>query len=328
MANEKSKFRSYGGVEFLKAKFTKRKWLIENIIRERDTVLFVGEEKAGKSLLIQQMICSLTTEHPFLDKYKVMRPCKITYVQLEGEIEDTQDIFKRLSESVDFAPELFQILYLPAMVLESKEVSNQLYRDIIAHHYPDVLIIDPLYQAMKGSLSDDVPVRAFLANMRDLKNSLNCAIIIVHHTHKIRLNRDGGVIGEGDDAAFGSKFLKAYPDYTMLLAHNKRDGTRILSCATQRGGDIEKHLKLSLVQPYPLYFEEFRIDDMPTHEKSIRELLSVNSNGLSRDEIQTKLKISHDTFYKSLKKLGEEIAKTPRPIKYSLKKGEIVNEQK
>ncbi len=324
MQNEKSKFRSYSGTELLEAKFTKRKWLIEHIIRERDTVLFVGEEKAGKSLFIQQMICSLTTKHPFLDKYEVAQPCRITYVQLEGEIEDTQDIFKRLSESVDFAPELFQILYLPAMTLEVKETSMQLYRDIVAHHQPDVLIIDPLYQAMKGSLSDDVPVRAFLANMRDLKNSLNCAIIIVHHTHKIRLNRDGGVIGEGDDAAFGSKFLKAYPDYTMLLAHNKRDGTRVLSCATQRGGDIEKHLKLNLVQPYPLYFEEFKVGDLPTHEKSIRELLTNKPNGMSREEIQTTLKISHDTFYKSLKKLGTEITKTSRPVKYRLK--EIENE--
>jgi RecA-family ATPase len=213
-------FKSYGGEEFLAQKFKKRPWLIEHVLREKDTVLFVGDKKAGKSLLIQQVMCSLTSGQAFLDRFKILRPCKISYVQLEGEIEDTQDRVSRLMANVEFNPKHFQILYYPTIQLEQREAAEQLYKAILDHHHPDVLIIDPLYCAMGGSLSDDEAVRGFLGNVRWIKGMLNCAIIIIHHTHKLRMDRTGAVMNEGDDAAFGSVFLAAYADFVMLFVYN------------------------------------------------------------------------------------------------------------
>lgn len=303
------------------AEFPMRPWLISGIIRELDTVLLVGTEKAGKSLITQQMICSLTSGHPFLDKYEVGRQYRVSYVQLEGEIEDTQLNFKRMLSSVDFAPEMFQLVYCNALSLEDGKDALDLIKEIQQHHKPDIVVIDPLYMAMKGGLSEDVPVRDFWGSVRKIKRTLSCAVVVIHHAHKIRFTRDGKVIEEGDNATFGSAFLKAYPDNILFLAHDKKNGMRILSCQTQRKGDIEKSIKLNLVQPDPLYFEE--AEQSGTYEGNIMQLLQ--SGPKSIEELEEITKFSRSTLYRSIKKMGTMVSKVvnTKPIQYRLNlKGE------
>jgi len=61
-----SNFATYSGEEFFGLTLPKREFLVDGFIREKDTVMLVGDEKAGKSLLAFQLICSLTSGHPFL----------------------------------------------------------------------------------------------------------------------------------------------------------------------------------------------------------------------------------------------------------------------
>lgn len=317
LLTEQNKFRAWSGTELMSAKFKKRDWLVENILRERDTMLFVGDEKAGKSLVIQQLVCCLTSQHAFFDKYKVSKPCRISYIQLEGEIEDTQDRFKRLSSTIDFNPEMFQLLFYPPISFGNTDEYIKLGNDIISHHRPDIVVIDPLYCAMEGSLNDDVAVRQFLGAVRIFKNTLNCGIIIVHHTHKMRLDRDGKHISEGDEATFGSKFLKAYPDHTMLLAYNKKTEERIMSCSTQRAGDIEKNLVLKLQQD-PLYFYE--TEEIITKEDALHALLKAHPEGLTSDKIMEIAELPSRTFYRSLKVLYNQkrvLKSKTRPVVYN-----------
>ena len=56
-----SNFGVYLGKQFFGLKLKKRKFLVENVIREKDSVILVGNEKSGKSLLTFQLICSLTS---------------------------------------------------------------------------------------------------------------------------------------------------------------------------------------------------------------------------------------------------------------------------
>lgn len=317
------KFKSYGGKEFMAAEFPKRPWLIESLMRELDTVLLVGQEKAGKSLIAKQIICSLTSGHPFLDKFKVVKQSRVTYVQLEGEIADTQDNFRKMLQSIDFEPSLFQLIYCNSLALEDGKDVLALLAEIQKCHKPDVLIIDPLYMAMRGSLIEDVPVREFWGSIRKLKGVLGCSVIIIHHAHKLKFTRDGRPIEEGDGATYGSAFLKAYPDNTFFLAHNKKDGTRVFSCQTQRKGDIEKSIRLNLVQPDPLYFEESE-QQGATDEGAILRLLQEHPEGMPREEIETKLKMSSSGFFRGIKKMGTLVEKKGRPAMYriNMKRGE------
>lgn len=312
-----SDFGIYRGDQFLGLNIKPKNFIIEKILREKDTLLFVGDEKAGKSLFISQMFCSLTSGHPFLDKYHVSQPTKVTYIQLEGELAESQDRIKRLMKYTEFAPELFQIMFLGPLNLESEEITKWVIKKS-EDFKPEVLIIDPLYQAMVGSLSDDTSVRKFIGNIRRMKDKLDCSVIIVHHTHKMRRDGQGFAISEGDEATFGSRFLKAYPDHTILLSFDKASGIRTMTCSTQRTGDIEKNIRLRLIEPDPLYFEEI-IDGEDVGRTGIEIIALIEKEPLTREEVEQRLKISKRTFFRTLKKIGHRLIKSStRPTVYSI----------
>lgn len=295
-----SDFGAYSGKDFLALELKPRNFLVDKIIREKDSVILVGNEKSGKSLLTFQLICSLTTQHPFLDKFEISKPCKVTYIQLEGELGDSQDRFKRMIKTLDFNPENFQLMFYPPLELQDKNAMIGVLSQIKKFHIPDILIIDPIYFAFMGSLSDDEIVRKFIGNIRVMKDNLGCAVILVHHTHKMRFTQQGDVIIEGDEAIFGSKFFKAWADHTMLFIHDQRNDTRAFSCNTQRSGDIIKQCHLKLNEPDPLYFEEIEQKKV-NKEHVIIDLLFKNPNGFTIDDIAKKLDISRQYVYGSIK---------------------------
>ena len=318
-----SYFGAYGGKEFFEREFPKREFLVDKIMRESDSVLLIGTEKSGKSIVIKQLICSLTTgTYPFLDEYEVKKPCKVTYIQLEGEIGDTQDRFKRMIKHLDFNPDNFQIIFSQPLQLQQDGAHLPIIDAIEAFHAPQVIVIDPLYFALSGSLSDDEAMRAFLGNIRRIKDHFQCSFVIVHHTHRIKLNQDGEVIDEGDNALFGSSALKWWPDHLILFNYNKKTGLRHFSCNTQRSGDIENNIALELIQPDPLYFRKV---GETYHDKSVQiyDELAKHISGLNATEVCEALKISRATFFRDVKKLllNNKVMKFPnkRPIIYLAK---------
>lgn len=297
-----SEFGLYSGKEFFDLKFPKREFLVESIIKEKDSVILVGEEKAGKSILIFQLITALTSKHPFLDKFSVSKPCKVTYVQLEGELHDSQDRFNRMIGSIDFDRELFNIKFSEPLKLQEEADMQKLIREIeLKQGKPDVIIIDPIYFALTGSLSDDDIVRKFIGNIRIMKDHFGCSIILVHHCHKIKLDPKGNVLFEGDNAMFGSIFFKAWADHTFLFRYDKVNNIRILSCDTQRAGDIIKNLKLKLIEPNPLYFDIITTD--PTNWAKIHDIIFNKPipDGYTCELVEKALGMKRDTFYRSIK---------------------------
>jgi RecA-family ATPase len=340
-----SLFNFYNGKEFLTKELPNREWLIENVIREKDSCIFVGNEKSGKSIFAFQLICSLTTKHPFLDKFEVPKQNRVTYIQIEGEFKDSQDRMKRMMKNIDFDHDYFQFKFSPPLELEQKGSMLGLCKAIQDHwkkqgHLsgnPDVVIFDPLYFCFMGSLNDDEVIRKFIGNVRILKDILKCAVMIVHHTHKQRFDYSGDKIEEGDDALFGSKFLKAYPDHVILFDYDRAKDVRIFSCTTQRSGSILPKCTLRLIagnntNDDPLYFEEIDPKRVSV-DLRIMELLMKPEyvKGLEWTQIMNLLNISKTCLYNSLKKpLSEGVivreGKRPALYKYQkVVKGENIN---
>ena len=320
-----SEFKSYTGQEFFDLKFPPRTFLIDKFMKEKDSIIIVGEAKAGKSVLVFQLITSLTSAHPFLDKYGVSRSCKVSYLQLEGELADSQDRFNRMIGSVDFDKDLFHIKFSEPLQLQDEAKTKLLIAEIEQYHKPDVIIIDPIYFAMTGSLSDDDIVRQFMGNVRIMKDHFGCAIILVHHCHKIKLDPKGNIVYEGDNAMFGSAFFSAFVDHIFLFRYDKKNETRTLSCDTQRAGNIIKDLKLKLVEPNPLYFEV--IENLPSNWGRIYDYIKIHQNGtgFSQSQISEALSIERHNFYRSVKqpitdkillkeKIGKEVFYTLKNV--------------
>lgn len=306
-------FRIYSGHELMKKEFPPKEWLIDKLIFKGDSVLLVGDAKAGKSLLIQDAICAMSSGGIFLKKYQCCEPQKICYVQLEGELSDTQSRFKRLSEETPINLDNFFCYYAQPQQLQDTKEAWKFMEDIhFACSNPNVLIIDCLYQAFKGSLKDDEVIRQFIGNVRLIKAFFQCTIIILHHMRKASLNPITGKPDEAnDDSTFGSAFLKAWPDHLLLLKHQKNSDVRKLTCTTQRSGEIEAEINLVLCQPDPLFWKT--LDEIPkgiVYEKVkdsfVSFLNTTNGNSAHAKDIQEKCSIPKTTFYDVEKMLRAE----------------------
>lgn len=313
---ERLAFSIYRGQDFREFKFKPKEFIIENMVHRGDTVMVIGSPKSGKSLFIKQMICSLTSAHEFLGKFQVHSPTKVCYIQLEGEPLDTQDRFNRLSKTNPLTWENLSIYYSEPLMLHDDSETKDFIKMIELGGNHQVLIIDGLYLSFSGSLSDDTVVRKVIGNMRRIKNYFGCTLILVHHTHKVRFNQDGEAIAEGDEAVFGSQFLRAWPDHIFHLSVQKNSDIRHLQCSTQRSGMIETDIKMKLIHPDPLYFET--LDEIPkgtVMENWKRKILEYLNNCTSQKahgyEIKQAMGIPHATFYRAIKEmvLSKEIFK-------------------
>lgn len=290
-------------------------------------MLWVGQEKSGKTLFsMQAFLCCLTTGHPLIDRHAIPKPRKVTYILLEGELAESQDRILRLQKQLDIDPNNFIFMFLPRLMLQKIDGQyglQHIVSEIKKFGCHDVVVIDPLYRSFSGSLNDDNVVREVCVNFDKLKDALDCALVIIHHTHKKKFDIRGKVIIEGDEATFGSVWFKAWASQIVMQTYDTTTGLRGLYCQTQRGGDIIKECNLALVQPDPLYFKEDKSD---TKEESwsisILELLKQPEykEGLTVAEITGILKITPNAFYKSLKQPQAQgfISKnnSKRPVKY------------
>jgi len=75
-----SDFGFYSGDELFNKKFEEKEYLIDQFLHAKDSVILAGKAKTGKSVLLFQLIASLTSGEPFLGEFKVFKKCKVLYL--------------------------------------------------------------------------------------------------------------------------------------------------------------------------------------------------------------------------------------------------------
>lgn len=298
-----SDFGFYTAREMFKKEFESREALVDQILHEKDSVLFAGKAKTGKSILLFQLICSLTNGEPFLDRFEVRRKCRVLYLQLEGSMSDSKDRFERMTKALPMDQDNFFLFFSPPMPLNTTEALVKLIKEIQDKMGKvDVIVIDPLYFAMKGSMSDDMAVRELTGNLRILQEHFNCACIIVHHFKKSRRDEKGAILTPDDDDVFGSVFFQAWITHQFLFDVDKSSKARTLQCNLQRSGKIVDRISMKLREPDPLYFEE--IGHWPTKAETIYKFLMANPNeAFTARDIYSKIDMAKSSFYKFSKEV-------------------------
>jgi len=281
-------------------------FLIENLLWERQVVILLAREKVGKSILSKHMACCLSSGKPFLDTFHVKRPVRVLYIQLEGDMYETNDRLKRMQMGVDINPNNFFFMFKARMFLNIEEEMQNLCIEIdLMDVRPEVIFIDPLYTAIKGSISKDDVASALIGNLRLMQSRYRCAMILSHHNHKPIRSKDGWLIDEGDDAIMGSSYLKNFANHVILLTEDKKTKLRTMSCTTQRNGEVFKDIKLEMIQPEPLMFKLYHRGAMMSDNELMKKILiygkefnceiMAQMTGLAEGTIQnkfTELKIS------------------------------------
>lgn len=246
------KIESFTGYRLFE-RMTECEAIIDGYLWDRDVVMLLGSEKAGKSILALQMASAISSGGLFLGKYQCKKEV-VVYLQTEGKKDETAMRLENMSKAVSINPTFFHRMYKKFMPFNIPEyvtaLEYEFQRMMIA---PKVLIIDCLYMAMVGDLNSNTDVRAFIAALSSLLERYKMTCILVHHSKRDEYFQ-GEQVTKGDKSSYGSVFLRANVDHIIFL-DMKKDKTRTLGCDTQRSGKVVEKESLVLVEPNPLLFK-------------------------------------------------------------------------
>lgn len=277
-------------------KCLRKGFLIEHFLYEKDVICISADPGIGKSILALQIMANLTTGTSFLDTFDIKKPCAVLYVQTEGDRAETIDRITSMKKGVLFNDDLWVHINLSGICLN---IHKEMLRFVELAKKPniryDVMIIDPLYTTVKGSLSNDEVVTDWIRCVREIRKEFGCAVIILNHEPK-ELFQEGKAITKRKDSIFGSVFWAAFIDHNFKLS--LKDGKHVLTTGKQRTGRIIDTIEMRLLEPAPLMY-------VPADENT--SMAQIQIERLLKDELTARqiieiTKLSKATTYRVLKK--------------------------
>jgi len=321
-----SKGEILDGLELMNIKDEPDNYLIDGFLWEHQNVVILAREKVGKSLLALQMACALSSGEALFGEYEIPEPMKVLYIQTESTRHETIERLRAMTHQsgVSWDPENFHLMHTPSLSLDKDQGIVWLVNKIEERKIrPRVIIIDPLYMSMAGSLSDDLAARAASRNIRLLNEHFGCANIITHHEHRPVRNREGHYMSEGDNSVMGSFVWKAFPNHIIHLRLEK-DKKRALSCTTQRSSRVIENMKLKLEHPLPLKYVIDGAIDHPSYVDMVEKWI-INHGPKCAKEISEETGLSISAVKKGLMNLSRsdvnklrKLNPGSRPTKYAI----------
>ena len=223
--------RVFNSTELTERCFERREFWIESLLCSGLTVL-AGAPKVGKSWLVLNMCLSIAKGEPFLGMHT--RRCGVLYVALE---DDERRLQRRILTITD---ESADNLYITNRCSEiSEELEKELCLFLADHRDVKLIVFDTLQKIRAGgrdmSYANDYDEISVLKNIAD---TLNIAIVLVHHTRKL---------GDSDymNEISGTNGIAGSADTLMVLKKEKRSSRE--ACLSCTGRDIEdREIKLRL----------------------------------------------------------------------------------
>mgnify|MGYP001611599436 CR=1 FL=1 len=195
--------------------------LVEDFLHANSCFMLTGETGKGKSVLAAQLALSLSSGTPLFSSLAVPHPVRVYYMQLEGSFAEQ---VRRLHFMQTVIPLNANNLYW-----DSDRTTAPLTRyDRIARAFsqpPQVVILDPIYKLTGGDLAKAEPALQVVRFSDHLMSQLGCAIFMLHHPHRDKLNAYGKKIEE-EDFYYGHSFLKNHLEISYVFKPLGSDGER------------------------------------------------------------------------------------------------------
>jgi hypothetical protein len=210
----------------------RKQWRVDTVFGERDFVLLYGESGHGKTHVALDLAFSCATGRTFADVFTVARPLTVIYATGEGiggladrlravsQFYGTQDVpFYILTD----VPQLFQHTQ-PNGTAAFLQEWQDMAADGLVPAAVDLFIVDTKHNATSGAKENDAGDDAIVqASMRKLRDTLGCAVLLVHHANKAGTSERG------------SSALRASMDTVLRSAKTGRDFT--LTCEKLKDGE-------------------------------------------------------------------------------------------
>ncbi len=177
-------------------------------------MMIFGQEGSWKSMLALQLAMCLTSGESWLGFEVPPGGVSTMYIQTEVTQVELQ---KRLAKmwSGWYGQQKKPYLIRSEGYLKLDEAAQMASVDRNLEQYqPQVLIIDPLFQMMSGSMVDELQVRQLLDALTLIGHKRNVAVILITHRRK------RGLLGASGEDMYGSTWFRAWPD-TMIRIERK-----------------------------------------------------------------------------------------------------------
>lgn len=276
--------------------------IIEHILYKGDTICIAAEPGVGKTVLALQMIANLTTGTSFLDEFIISRPYKVLLLQTEGDRCETMNRFESISKGMPINYENFVHMNIDGICLNTKEGCDKfLEMARLPKMLYDVIMIDPLYTTVKGSLSSDDVATDWIRAKRSIKKEFKGAsfVIINHESVKPRIV-DGKVMAKSKKDSFGSTFWSA--DFNYFYTLRVKDNLFTFESGKERNKYIIDKVDMYMLEPEPLMYV-LADKDISLKEIQIYKLLKESAIPLDVSSIKKRTDISRATIYRVLAKL-------------------------
>jgi len=276
--SDRLKIQSYCG-ETLRSNSTPPETIIEHFLWKEDAAMLLGSEKAGKSIMAQQMLCNIASGEPYLGQYEIKKPGPVVYIQAEGKRDEFVDRLNKIGLSMNKPMDDLHFLHIfkKYCPLNIPVFMNAIIEKIdsqvaIWGRKPVAICVDSVYKCIDGDLNENRDIINFSNCIDELISKYNCAILLIHHDAKEwRDEKTKESLDRGDKGAYGSVFLRAYVDHILYLNMLKTKA-RTLTCDTQRSGKAHPEvIDLLMIQPSPLCFQ-IKGDYKPSTEVIIHQL--------------------------------------------------------
>lgn len=300
------------GEALRKATFPDVMPVIEGLIEEGDKLVLVAEPAVGKSILAQQIAHCIAGGHALFGDLKVPKKRKVLYLNAEGKKRDIHLRIEAMNTVLPVEEGMIYWGFAGNFAIDTPEGSEAIMQ-VIEDKKPEVVIYDPLYMAMVGSLSDEKESRSAQAMFNDLY--IRYGITQFVPTHPPKPNRSGDnfmqKVDKGDDNIFGSRFWEAWADTTLHLGRreDKRRALKVMKDKTGRllgdSGYWREPILLNLVEPMPLFFD-IGSARKPSFSKVDAYLKANAEESYTYKQLKLVLDMGERTVYDAVEFLEEE----------------------
>jgi hypothetical protein len=228
--------------------------IIDSIFYEKDVLCISSFPGVGKSILALQLLSNLTTGEPFLGIYEIPKAKNVLYVQTEGDRAETIQRLSNMKSAINIDYTKWAHMNLASIAINTTKGLAHFISEIHSLKMQfDIIILDPLYTTVMGSMSDDDVTTDWIRNIREIRRIFGTSFILLHHDAK-DIYHEGKTIDRGNKNLFGSTFWSGFINVNYKFKLSGSEHHRVLELGKERKGNLIDNIKIKLIEPCPLFF--------------------------------------------------------------------------
>jgi hypothetical protein len=211
-----------------------------------------------------------------------------------------------MSHGLEFNHDNWVHINLDGICLNTPEGHSEFKRLLAEPHIVyEVIIIDPLYTTLRGSMNSDDVATEWVRYARGIRRVYpQCSFIIVHHESIKDFYIEGAKVKKSTKDIMGSTYWGSFATYNFKLTYNPSTNIHTLSSGKERNRKVFDHIDMRLLEPDPLLFVTAE-DNLSISEAQVLKFIQDCNNTCNVREIMDTTKLSRATCYRVLRNLIE-----------------------